>query len=110
MILMYIRLIIISSQDKVWITTELKRMHRLKSREYIKRGKSEKYKTLSKQFEIQFKLEAEKYMRKNIDELKETDPGHAYRILKIMGAQPGYYSETNTYLNISRKSVNNFHP
>ena len=40
--------------------------------DHIKRGKSEKYKTLSKQFEIQFKLEAEKYMRKNIDELKET--------------------------------------
>ena len=67
----------ISSQDKVWITAELKRLHRLKSREYIKRGKSERYKTLSKQFDTKFKLEAKKYMRNNIDELKEIDPGHA---------------------------------
>ena len=36
-------------------------------------------------------------MRKHIDELKETDPGHAYRILKKMGAQPGDCSETNTF-------------
>ena len=40
----------ISSQDKVWITSELKKIHRLKSREYIKRGKSDKYKNLCKQF------------------------------------------------------------
>ena len=69
----------------------------MKSREYIKRGKSVKYKKLSKQFDDKFKLEAEKYMRKSIDELKETDPGHAYRILKKMGAQPGDCSETNTF-------------
>ena len=86
-----------NSQDKVWITSELKKIHRLKSREYIKRGKSEKYKALYKQFDTKFKLEAEKYMRKNIDELKETDPGHAYRILKKMGAQPGDCSETNSF-------------
>ena len=29
----------ISSQDKVWITSELKKIHRQKSREYIKGGK-----------------------------------------------------------------------
>ena len=29
--------------------------------------------------------------------MKETDPGHAYRILKKMGAQPGDCSETNTF-------------
>ena len=52
---------------------------------------------LSKQFEAKFNLEAEKYMHKNIDELKETDPGHAYRILKRMGAQPGDCSETSTF-------------
>ena len=37
----------ISSNDKPWITRELKKLHRQKSREYLKRGKSMKYKNLS---------------------------------------------------------------
>ena len=78
-----------SSQDKVWITSELKKIHRQKSREYIKRGKSEKYKKLSDQFLIKYNLEAQKYMQKNIDELKTANPGKAFRILKRMGPQPG---------------------
>ena len=40
----------ISSQDKPWITAELKKLNRLKVREYVKKGKSLKYKELSKKF------------------------------------------------------------
>ena len=79
----------ISSQDKVWITSELKKIHRQKSREYIKRGKSAKYMKLSEQFLTKYNLEAQKYMQKNMDELKTVNPGQAFRILKRMGAQPG---------------------
>ena len=68
------------------MNSELKRIHRQKSREYTKRGKSEKYKKLSQEFESKYNLEAQKYMQKNIDELKETNPGRAYKVLKRMGA------------------------
>ena len=38
----------LSSQDKSCINWELKRLHRLKSREYIKRGLSDKFISLQK--------------------------------------------------------------
>ena len=37
-------------------------------------------------------------MQKNIDDLKETNPGKAFRILKQMGAQPGDCGENNTFV------------
>ena len=40
----------ISSQEKPCVTGELKAIARLKSREYNKRGKTERYKDLAKQF------------------------------------------------------------
>ena len=40
----------ISSKDKPLVTGELKAIARLKSREYNKRGKTERYKDLAKQF------------------------------------------------------------
>ena len=88
----------ISSQDKCWMNSELKRIHRQKSREYTKRGKSEKYKKLSQEFESKYNLEAQKYMQKNINELKETNPGRAYKVLKRMGAQPGDCSENDSFI------------
>ena len=79
----------VSSQDKKWINKELKILHRQKSREWVKRGKSQKYLALAKKFDEKYKLEAEKYLKKNMDELMESQPGRAYKILNRMGAQPG---------------------
>ena len=87
----------VSSQDKPFITGELKKMKRLKSREYNKRGKTQKYKDLQKKFKSKYKIEAEKYLNKNLDALKETKPGQAYSILKKMGAQPGDCIDSNTF-------------
>ena len=87
----------LSSQDKPWINAELKRIDRQKSREYIKRGKSIKYKELAQKFESKYKIEAEKYLRKNVDELKESKPGKAYNVLKRMGAQPGDCIDNNAF-------------
>ena len=41
----------IGSQDKPWMNAELKKIHRQRNREYCKRGKSLKYKSLNKLFE-----------------------------------------------------------
>ena len=66
-------------------------------REYRKNGKSDRYTRLLKEFEVKFKKTAGDFMRKNIDSLKNTNPGRAYSILKKMGAQPGDCEETNTF-------------
>ena len=79
----------ISSQDKAFITAELKKLHRQKSREYSKRGKTKKYKELAQKFKLKYKVEAQKYIEKNVTELKMANPGKAYTALKRLGAQPG---------------------
>ena len=70
----------LSSQDKPWVTGELKAIDRLKNREYNKRGKTLKYKELAKIFEQKYKMEAQKFLTKNVDELMECNPGKAYNI------------------------------
>lgn len=79
------------------MTAELKSLHRLKSREYTKRGKTEKYRTLAKKFKDMYKNAAEKYLRRNIDELMECKPGQAYTVLKRMGARPGDCTDAQTF-------------
>ena len=58
------KIVKIGSQDKAWVTKELKTIHRRRQREYLKRGQSEKYKTLKKEFEQKYKLAAEQYLVK----------------------------------------------
>ena len=48
-------------------------------------------------FKTKSEAAAEKYLRKNVDELKQTNPGKAYRIIKQMGAQPGDCSEGTSF-------------
>ena len=87
----------LSSQDKPWMNWELKKLHRLKSREYIKKGQSDKYKSLQKEFDTKYKAAGLKYLDKNTEALKDTNPGQAYRILKRLGAQPGDCTDNNTF-------------
>ena len=79
----------ISSQDKPFITAELKKLDRQKSSVYTKRGKTDKYKQLERQFKEKYKSAAKKYLNKNMDSLKNTNPGQAFSNLKKMGAEPG---------------------
>ena len=87
----------ISSQDKPWITAELKKISRQKSREYQKRGKTAKYRELAKTFKMKYKEQTAKFLRKNMVELMESKPGQAYSVLKKMGAQPGDCVDTNVF-------------
>ena len=96
----------ISSQDKPWVCAELKHLHRLKSREYNKRGKTEKYRTLSKQFTEKYNSEAKKYLRKNMDELMDCKPGQAYNVLKRMATRPGDCTDSNTFTLPGHESEN----
>ena len=96
----------IGSQDKAFINTELKKLHRRRQREYVKRGKSAKYKLLHEEFETKYKIEALKYMQKNVDSLKHLNPGRAYSVLKRLGAQPGDCTDSNTFSLPSHQSDN----
>ena len=87
----------ISSQDKPYFNSELKKLHRLKSREYSKRGKTEKYKALKNEFNTKLKAAAQKYLDKNVEELKNVNPGRAYKTLKRMGAQPGDCTDSGSF-------------
>ena len=79
----------LSNKDKAWMDRELKTLDRTKKREWCARGKSDKYIKLKKEFDQKFKIAAEKFLEKNVLELKNSDPGKAYATLKRMGAQPG---------------------
>ena len=87
----------LSNKDKKWIDCELKKLDRSKKREWCKREKSDKYVKLKKEFDVKFNEAAEKYMEKNVRELKEADPGTAYATLKRMGAQPGDELDDGTF-------------
>ena len=79
----------ITNKDKKWINAELKKLDRLKKREWTKRGKSAKYLELKKKFDIKYREASENYLKKNVTELIDDDPGKAYATLKRMGSQPG---------------------
>ena len=53
------------------------------------RRKSAKYDRLAAEFSIKYKAAAQRYIRNKVDDLKESQPGKAFGILKAMGAQPG---------------------
>ena len=75
--------------DKTFTTKELKIIDRQRKREYTKNGKSQKYLDLSDKFCRKFKLAGKQFLQKNVDNIMAAKPGHAYKALKRMGAQPG---------------------
>ena len=87
----------LNCQDKPFMNSELKALKRKRMREYKLNGKSLKYQRLKSEFEQKFMKAGEAFLSKNIDSLKETNPGHAYNILKRMGAQPGEYNENSIF-------------
>ena len=87
----------IGCHDKPFITAELKRLHRQKSREYCKRGKSAKYHDLKKRFDELYKHEAQSYLDKTVNDLRDTNPGKMYSILKRLGSKPGEVSQENNF-------------
>ena len=83
--------------DKPYITAELKRLKRKRMNEYRKRGKSAKYERLKAEFTEKLDKAAKKFLRKNVDSLKDSNPGQAYNILKKMGAQPGECEDQSNF-------------
>ena len=87
----------LSSHDKPFITSELKQLDRKRNREYLKRGKTDKYLQFKHQFELKYRTAAEKYLNKYLNELKEANPGQVFKFLKRLGPRPGDCSEDNSF-------------
>ena len=60
-------------------------------------GKSEKYYKLKLSFDEKFKKAMTDYMKKNISDIKSSNPSKAYAVLKRLGARPGDCEEMNTF-------------
>ena len=69
----------------------------MRSREYSKRGRSDRYEALAKEFDTKYKAEAQTYLLKNVGTLMDSNPGKAYSTLKRMGAKPGDCTDSNTF-------------
>ena len=77
------------TEDKPYITKELKILDRQTRREYNRRGKSLRYLELKERYNRKFKVATQDFLDKSVRLLMESAPGKAYTILKRLGAQPG---------------------
>ena len=78
-----------NSQDLPFITDQLKKLARRKKQEYKRHGRTQKYRKLNEEYKAMFKIEANRYVEKNVREIQNSQPGRAARILKQLGAAPG---------------------
>ena len=100
------KIVKLSSEDKPFITKELKSLDRKRKREWKKNGKSERYKLLNKEFKEKFKKASSEFLKKNVSELKHSNPGKAARTLKRFAANPCDTEEDN-FITLSSHSEDN---
>ena len=79
----------ISNLDKKWITDEIKNLCRLKKREYVKHGKSTRYKVLDQKYMTEKKKASKNFLSKEVRAMKESSPGQYYHEIKKMGSREG---------------------
>ena len=94
------------TKDKPYITAELKRLDRLKMREYGKHGKSGKYFEIKTKFDEKLSKAANDHLEKNYRDLKESDPARASSTLKRMGAQPGDMLDEGSFTLVNHLEAN----
>ena len=93
-----IKTVKLRTQDKPYMTEELKLLHRKRTRQYRKHGKSPEYSRLTKHFDSKLLKASSQFLKKNFDSLLQAKPGQAYKVLKRMGAQPGDNPEDGSFL------------
>ena len=83
------KIVKVRTEDKPYITKELKILDRKRRREYRRHGKTDKYQDLNSRYAQKMKAASQDFLDKSVRSLMESAPGKAYGILKRMGAQPG---------------------
>ena len=80
----------LSELDQVWMSPELKNLHRKMQREYYHKRKSMKYKKLKSKFKKLKRKSVKKFYHEFVSELKNTNPGKWYQMAKKIGVgNPG---------------------
>ena len=70
--------------DKEWMTEELRKLRRQKSREYSRHQKSTKWLEMQRKFVDLKAVNTKKYMENEIEELKTSNPSQFYRRIKTL--------------------------
>ena len=102
-----IKKITISPDDRPWFNENLRKLKRLRQREYSKHGRSEKYLKIMSSFTEKSKAEISKYMNKIKSEVTEGKRGSTYPAIKRMGVGPaeptqaGFQLPAHAELNLS---------
>ena len=76
----------LTNLDRVWMSPELKQIHRAKQREFYKHRKSTKYQKLKKKFKRLKKKILKEFYSNFVSDLKTTDPGKWFKMAKRIGA------------------------
>ena len=71
--------------DKFWITPQLKQLLRQAQRERILNGKSSRFKKLWNKFRSQKRSRIKNFNQEFVEELKQTEPGKWYSMMKKLG-------------------------
>ena len=75
----------ISYLDQAWMSPELKNLHRRMQREFYRKRKSKKYKSLKSKFKKLKRKSVKKFHSEFISELKTSNPGKWYQLAKKIG-------------------------
>ena len=81
--------ITITDSDQPWITQELKRLKRVRSREFCRNGRSSRYFQLKNEFEVKQVDAVKKYTDKIIDEVRNGSKSSCYKALRKLGVRAG---------------------
>ena len=77
----------ICDEDELWVTKSIKRLDRLRKREFDKHKQSVKWTRLNKQFEEKCAEEKKKYYLNIVSDLKESNISQWYSKVKRMSGQ-----------------------
>ena len=75
--------------DCPWITEEMKNLKRRILREYEKRGKTDKYRSLKQSYESKLQSGAQKYRAKLEEDIISGNSNSSYAALRKLGVRPG---------------------
>ena len=70
----------ITTQDKQFITAELKTLDRKKKKEWKRHGRSEEYRRIKGEFDMKYKKAANSYLKKAVSTLKNENPGKQQKL------------------------------
>ena len=77
-----------TSDDKPWVTSDIKQLDRKCKREFFKNHKSQKWQNLRQKLKAKCEKAKNSYYRNIVEDLKESNPSQWYTKIKRMGGLP----------------------